>query len=241
MATCGLINQMLENQLDEKLDDDHLDLYTTVKYDNLFNSMAIVMLATAVDEFEQAVYTGSWGTAAQYREITKDEYDSLFEAIMKDYGIAGSLNSAYWRFVVIEAPCYYISYAMSALPSMGIYVKAQKDGFDAALDSYLKLFAFSDEESLCKVLETQDGDDIIDKEVTATYEEILNYCGLQGPFQEQLYLDLKDYLANEQVLINLKSIKQTLVTESLFFYWLVRVKKDDRYLGKTIILIDKNC
>ncbi|MBQ8872927.1 MAG: hypothetical protein IJV78_03385 [Clostridia bacterium] len=187
----------LENYLDEKFDDDHLDLYTTVKYDNLFNSMAIVMLATAVDEFEQAVYTGSWGTAAQYREITKDEYDSLFEAIMKDYGIAGSLNSAYWRFVVIEAPCYYISYAMSALPSMGIYVKAQKDGFDAALDSYLKLFAFSDEESLCKVLETQDGDDIIDKEVTATYEEILNYCGLQGPFQEQLYIDLKDYLANE--------------------------------------------
>ena len=47
------------------------------------------------------------------------------------------------------------------------------------------------------VLEIQDDDDIVDKEVTATYEEILNYCGLLGPFQEQLYLDLKEYLTNE--------------------------------------------
>ena len=192
-----LMLSWLESYLEDKLDGNHEDLYTTVKYDTLFNSLAIVMLATAVDEFEQAVYLDTWGTSAKYKDIAKHEYDGLFEAIMKDYGISGSLNSAYWRYVVIEAPCYYISYAMSALPSMGIYVKAQKEGFDAALESYLKLFAFSDEESLCKVLETQDGDDIIDKEVTATYEEILNHCGLLGPFQEQLYLDLKEYLANE--------------------------------------------
>ena len=185
----------LENYLDEKLGDiDHTDLYTTVKYDNIFNAMAIVLLATAVDEFEQAVYLDTWGTKPIYKDISKNEYDALFEEIMKEYGIAGSLNSSYWRYVTIEAPCYYISYAMSALPSMDIYVKAQKDGFDAAKESYLKLFSFSDDESLCKVLETQDGDDIIDKEVTATYEEILNYCGLLGPFQEQLYIDLCEYL-----------------------------------------------
>ena len=187
----------LKDYLTKMLGDDAASLYTTVKYDNLFNSMAIVLLATAVDEFEQAVYLDKWGTSAKYRDIAKHEYDGLFEAIMSEYGISGSLNPSYWRYVTIEAPCYYISYGMSALPAMDIYVKAQKDGFDAALDSYLKLFAFSDEESLCKVLEIQDDDDIVDKEVTATYEEILNYCGLLGPFQEQLYLDLKEYLANE--------------------------------------------
>ena len=187
----------LKDYLTKMLGDDAASLYTTVKYDNLFNSMAIVLLATAVDEFEQAVYLDKWGTSAKYRDIAKHEYDGLFEAIMSEYGISGSLNPSYWRYVTIEAPCYYISYGMSALPAMDIYVKAQKDGFDAALDSYLKLFAFSDEESLCKVLEIQDDDDIVDKEVTATYEEILNYCGLLGPFQEQLYLDLKEYLTNE--------------------------------------------
>ncbi len=190
-----LMLSWLEDYLDEKLGGKHADLYDAVKYDNLFNSLAIVMLATAVDEFEQAVYTGSWGTSYKYQDITKDKYDRLFEDIMKEYGISGSLNPSYWRYVVIEAPCYYISYAMSALPSMGIYVKAEKEGFAAAKESYLKLFAFSDEESLCKVLETQDDDGIVDKEVTATYEEILNYCGLNGPFQEQLYKDLSEYLA----------------------------------------------
>lgn len=109
---------------------------------------------------------------------------------MKQYGIEKTLNSAYWRYVVIEAPCYYISYAMSALPSMGIYVKAMQEGFDVAKESYFKLFTFSDNQAFTTV------DGAGDKVVTATYQEILNYCGLYGPFQQELYQQLSNFFLN---------------------------------------------
>lgn len=182
----------LENYLSDKLDGNHQDVYNTIKYDSIFDMLAIALLATAVDEFEQAVYAGTWGDSAQYREIAKHEYDGLFEEIMKEYGISGALNSSYWRYVVIEAPCYYISYAMSAIPSMGIFCKANEEGFEAARESYFKLFTFSDEESLCKVYDEVNEHGIVNKEVTATYSEILNFCGLYGPFQEELYIELSE-------------------------------------------------
>ena len=176
----------LKDYLSQKVGSDNV-VYEVVYLEQMFNMMAIAMLATAVDEFEEAVYTGSWG---DYTQIAPSQYDALFKDIMKQYGIEKTLNSAYWRYVVIEAPCYYISYSMSALPSMGIYVKAMQEGFDVAKESYFKLFTFSDNQAFTTV------DGAGDKVVTATYQEILNYCGLYGPFQQELYQQLSNFFLN---------------------------------------------
>lgn len=180
----------LHDYLQTVVDSDKFeDTYNKVVYDQLFNIVATICMATAVDEFEQAVYSNTYGEEGSryYDGITKSQYDTLFSTIMKDYGIGTALNNSYWRYVVIEAPAYYISYAMSALPSVEIYVKAMTDGFEAARTSYFKLYTFSDNSQYVRI----DGDN--DKVVDATYEQILNYAGLYGPFQEDLYKKLAGY------------------------------------------------
>lgn len=166
--------------------------YDKVLYDQMFNAFAIIILATAVDEFEEIVYTNNYNNDNSYLNaegrIKSEKYDDIFKAILKKYGVSSMLNASYWRYVVIEAPAYYISYAMSALPSVGIFVKAMEDGFDVAKESYFKLYTFSDNSDYTHV------DNVGDTVVDATYEQILNYCGLYGPFQEELYQHLNSYL-----------------------------------------------
>lgn len=165
------------------------DMYRKLYYDQLFNMFAIIMLATAVDEFEYCVYTGTTpdGEPATY---TKDDYDDLFADIMVTYGISNSLNSSYWRYVVIESPCYYISYAMSALPCVELLSIAQTQGFDVARDTYFKCFTFTD------VADHVEIDEMGDKIVTLSYADTLKYAGLSSVFEQDLYTHLVDYFVN---------------------------------------------
>lgn len=162
-------------------------------YDQIWNSMAIVLLATAVDEFEQIAYTGKYAGTNQVilnvvadDIVAKSEYDRIFTALMEDYGISGVLNDAYWRYVTIEAAGYYISYAMSALPAIELFVKGVQD-FDSAKQSYFKLFTFTDNDEF---VELDEQGDLV---VTAGYAETLQYAGLYSPFQEGLYTTLSNY------------------------------------------------
>lgn len=159
-------------------------LAKVVRNEQLFNMLATVLMSTAVDEFEQKVYA----LADDLTVLSNANLQKLFEDIMSDYGIEGLFDSNYWRRVVVDSPCYYISYAMSALPAMGIYATAQKDGFNKALDCYLKLYTFSDQADLAHT--DAQGDKVVD----ATYAEILHFAGLYGAFDQQLYTLLTNWL-----------------------------------------------
>ena len=78
------------------------------------------------------------------------------------------INSKYWRYVTITSPCYYISYALSALSVLQLYPMGVED-FDAATDAYLKLFNYTD----------------VDPDMTT--EEIMEYAGLYYFTDEELY------------------------------------------------------
>lgn len=153
----------------------------------LFNMIWIINIATAVDEFEYAVYTDSYNG-----ESVKDNYEDycdLFSEIMGTYSSYLTSNNGmknYWYQVAFHSAAYYISYAMSALPSLEIYVNGMQD-FEAAKVSYFKLYTFSDNSDLVSV------DDDGNKTVTATYAEILHYCGLQSAFDEGLYTTIYNY------------------------------------------------
>lgn len=176
-------------------ENDCLHVFENLMYEQVLNSMWIVLLATAVDEFEQIAYTATYdgknstikGLLADGK-VTADEYDKIFVALLKEYCPDGSLDdySYYWRLVTIEAAGYYISYAMSALPAIELFVKGMQD-FDSAKQSYFKLFTFTDND---KFVETDEQGDLV---VTAGYAETLQYAGLYSPFQEGLYTTLKDY------------------------------------------------
>ena len=96
-------------------------------------------------------------------------------------------NENYWAYVVFDQAGYYISYAMSALPSLEIYAKAANEGLEAARESYIKLFTFSDNEAFMDV--DQYGDPFIKNDVT--YQQILNWAGLKGPFEAELYQTIR--------------------------------------------------
>jgi hypothetical protein len=140
-----------------------------------------VLNALAVDTFEQAVYTDSYDGA--YSDeimadgvISADEYDLLYESVLVDFGIDDLAYPSYWRYMTITSPCYYVSYSVSALSALQLYVKAESGDFDGAVDSYLKLFTYVDE---------------LDEENDyMSTDEVLRYAGLYSFHDEDLYVYL---------------------------------------------------
>lgn len=142
--------------------------YNAVKYSQLANMLQTVLNATAIDEFEQAVYTGSY---EGYTTLNANNYQDLYDTICTKYGINDKENgNTYWMSVCFDNAAYYISYAMSALPSIEIYAKAvDKDGgVDVARTAYLTLFT----------------------NASTDYNTVLAAAGLHNAFEEALYTEL---------------------------------------------------
>ncbi|MCH5152866.1 MAG: hypothetical protein J1F68_02770 [Clostridiales bacterium] len=169
--------------------------FEILELEQLLNMLGSIVMSTAVDEFEYLVYTGATtltdGTTPVPMVDGQDliDYATLYELILKTYwtDIGSFFNTSYWMYVTFSNPAYYISYAMSALPCIELYAKAGNDGLNAARDSYLKLFTFSSDDTF--VAEDSFGE----LYVTKTYQEVLNWAGLSGPFQENLYQSIKTY------------------------------------------------
>ena len=141
----------------------------------LLSTLQTVILATQVDCFEQAIYLNHYeGPGAEEimadDKITADEYDAVYAGLSEYLGIAEAYRAdTYWRHVTISSPCYYISYAISGVNALQIYVNAQKNGLEAAKESYLKLFTYTD----------------VDPEMTT--EEVLIYAGLTSYVDEATF------------------------------------------------------
>ena len=139
------------------------------------------MAGMTIDTFEQAVYLNQYeGTGADEimadGKITYDEYDALYKGICTDYGVANEIGN-YWRGgMTITSPCYYVSYSASAISVLQLYEMAHTQGLDVASEAYLKLFTY------------------VDEDPTMTLEEVLDYAGLLSFEDEQLYINLKNYM-----------------------------------------------
>ena len=148
-----------------------------VEAEYLVNALYIIVLATQVNCFEQAVYLNSYDgpgseTIMADGKITADEYDAVFAGISEDFGINEDYRvDEYWRYVTISSPCYYISYAISGVNALQIYANAAKD-FDSAKASYLKLFTYTD----------------VDPDMTL--EEVLLYAGLTSYTDENTFKNI---------------------------------------------------
>ena len=152
------------------------DAYQLVETYQLLNMLSTIMSAVQVDCFEQAVYLNSYtGTNSDIimadGKITADEYDLLYASISIDLGIDEAYRQdTYWRYgMTITSPCYYISYSVSAINALQIYAKANSESFEAAKDSYLKLFTYTD----------------VDPDMDMN--EVLEYAGLLSYTDEEAY------------------------------------------------------
>lgn len=87
------------------------------------------------DEFEQTVYADP--------DMTVSELHALEQQLYAEYGLDEIFGSGpYWVYVphLFEQPCYYISYAASALPALDLWLRSLED-HDAAVDAYMKVSA----------------------------------------------------------------------------------------------------
>lgn len=136
-------------------------------------------------EFERVLYTGDAsglddpeGRLAD--GVTSDEYDYLYDCILSDYQIAPS-SDRYWRITAPAYPCYYLSYAVSLIPSLQIFTLSRDRGFEAGAASYLSFFDFQN---------TKEFED----RTTSDVEFACAHAGLGSPFDEETFISLSKAL-----------------------------------------------
>ena len=152
---------------------------------HLLSTIQTIMLSVQVDCFERAVYLDYYDGPGSEEimadgTITADEYDALYAGLSQYLGIYEHYRvDEYWRYgMTISSPCYYISYAVSGINALQIYVKANNESFEAAKDSYLKLFTYTDAD--------------LDGEMNLN--DVLEYAGLLSFTDEQTYAKIYSFV-----------------------------------------------
>lgn len=155
-----LFTYYLSEELSEELYDCYLHLM-------IADNMTIILSALMIDQFEEMVYTHP-----NAGNLTLEEYDALMNQVVSQYGTVEDINytigdlNGYWKMVVVEQPVYYISYAVSAVAAMDIYVTATENE-EQAWTAYKAL------------VEEMDPD--------AGFLKNLEKAGIDGPFEEEVY------------------------------------------------------
>ena len=97
-------------------------------YYNAVNAMLTIMIALTVNHFETLCYAdGAAGAdTLDFDQLYKDACNTIY-SYDEMKSLMGSNPEEYWRKVVIENPGYYISYAISLIPSIELYAFAVQD------------------------------------------------------------------------------------------------------------------
>ena len=150
-------------------------LYEALLSYQMYSFLATIVVSTIVDEFEEYIYLSK----DRIDEYTSEQIDSVMTSVCSRYGgltyISNYLTDvhSYWRYVVLEQPVYYISYATSAIAALNLYALAQED-YATATEAYRKLVEEVDYE----------------KGFVGNLEAV----GLASPFEEETYKTLKTLL-----------------------------------------------
>lgn len=122
----------LEDQVSE-------NVYKTLVSYLLLDMLSTVILCLIIDEFEMLVYQNTDPVNNPAVHL-----DTLMDQVVDRYGGRAFLTEnigdpfQYWRFVTIESPVYYVSYAVSGIAAIELYAVANED-YDAAMIAYRTL------------------------------------------------------------------------------------------------------
>ncbi len=158
--------------------------YELIKTSKIADCAWLISVASAVNRFEQAVYAGEYDglnheSIMADGKVTKEEYDLLFESILIELGAEG--NEAYWRYVAIPSPAYYVSYAISMVCSMQLYIQAETNSLGSAAEKYLKLIAYTEES----------------EKQWYNYKQVLGNAGMYAYDEEAMFEAMYEYLMAE--------------------------------------------
>lgn len=142
-----------------------------------------VVMGCLLDEFQRKIYENPDAYSAD------GAMTELFEDLLSDYGAesvaAGRDNFKYWWAVVshtFTSPFYYISYAVSALPSLVIYMDANTEsvGRAKAIEEYNKIQQYGHGDTGGLEL-----------------EQLLSFAGVQSPFNVYTIQKLAEFLEDK--------------------------------------------
>ena len=153
-------------------------VHYAAQQDQLFNMAITMMFSTIIDEFEQTIYT-----LESVEGFTSKEFDDIMIGICEKYGGEDRFGSlglispcTYWRYVCIDNPVYYISYAVSAVASLEIGALASVDR-EAAHAAY---------KILVEDVTPEDG-----------FLGALELAGLGSPFAEETFIEIEAFLTKD--------------------------------------------
>ena len=162
---------------------DGSDIAETAAKGDLMNSLLFgVVMGCVMDELQYDVYTNisAYDGGADVTEkfvsvLAEYGLDEEFTARMSaDLGYGYDYFNYWWAAVshTFEQPFYYISYAMSAVPALTIYVDSVSDFTSAAREyNYIQYYG--------------DG--------SYSFEDLLSLAGVSSPFAESTYEALSAY------------------------------------------------
>lgn len=155
---------LMISYMEEEMSDDVYQCYLDYR---ILNDITTILVSMIIDEFEHRVYT-----AEGVENFDANDFDAIMKEVCEEYGGIDFVEENftnpqyYWRMVALEHPVYYISYAVSLIPSLDMYFEGEEN-WDEALGIYLKL--------------TRD----LEEEVT--FLGALESAGLASPFVEDVY------------------------------------------------------
>lgn len=162
-------NEMLYLSYLDKFDIINDALSRVYEAESLINACVSIIISAIIDEFEQECFKAE--------KLYAKDLDPLFKQICDKYigydklsSLFSILPEDYWRMVVVENSCYYISYAMSLIPSLYFYISAHND-FDNAKTTYL---------GMIDKLETEE----------VVFLEVLDEYNIFSPFDEEAYKEI---------------------------------------------------
>ena len=162
-----MLTSFMASKLDEKI------AQALVCY-QLYDATATVILSAVVDAFEQNVYMN---------RVPGVDYDEIMELTCETFGGLAWLRQnigdpmTYWKRVVVENPCYYISYSFSMLASMELYAPTETDYVNAQ-QTYLAIARANPEPG--ELLTFFAGVGIQSPMEEATYQNLIRKFGFGG-------------------------------------------------------------
>ena len=130
------------------------EFYRYVLTEELLTKVAYVVEDLLINSFEYAVYS-----AAEKTAITGEDVLRLFMETCERFGgydylceILGYDVNLYWQYMVITQPGYYVSYGVSALSALELFVIAEED-YQKAVSIY-HLIETDSAESLADLLQS---------------------------------------------------------------------------------------
>ena len=153
-------------------------VYKSIEHYVWYSRLDTVVTTTLVDEFEYMLYHNYSDLDDKFKDgISADEYDDLYEAVKKLYGVQ-ELDNYYWHYYCTQSSVYEIAYAISLIPTLAKLIDIKED-FDSAYKDYVKLQTFYKDRKFKDEF---------------NFVNVLKYANFANPFEDATYDKIKAYI-----------------------------------------------